>query len=87
MHIPYDSVCDILKKKIRMFLKPHYIESTYGSDLPFDECRNVKLQLADKEILISGITLKALRDLTAGKQKSTLLGMQSFLEPQPQNCK
>ena len=66
VHILYDSLYDILKKLMRRFLKPQAIESNYGSDLASVECRNLKLQLADKENLIGEITLKALRDLTAG---------------------
>ena len=39
------------------------------------ECRNVKLQLADKEILIGESILKTLRDIMADHQKRALIGM------------
>ena len=48
----------------RRFLKPQAIESKYGSDLASVEYRNVKLQLADKEILMGESMLEELRDLT-----------------------
>ena len=51
VHILYDSLCDIFKKCMR-FLKLQAIESKYESEYASVECRNVKLQLADKEILI-----------------------------------
>ena len=49
---------------MRKFLKPQAMESKNGSDLALVECRNVRLQLADKEILIGDSTLKALLRIT-----------------------
>ena len=63
---------------MRMFLKPRGVESRYGSDLASVECRNVKLQLANKEILIGKSALNSPRDLTPDQQKRALLGMQLF---------
>lgn len=41
-------------------------------------CKDVKLQLADKDIVIGDSTRKALRELSAEQQRHTMLGIHSF---------
>ena len=45
VQIMYDSLCDILLKLKRRFMKKHAIEKKYGCDLASVECKYVKLQL------------------------------------------
>ena len=75
MHILYDSLCDILKKLMGGFSNHRLLKASMDHDLASVECRNVQLQLANKEILIRESTLKALKDVTADQQKRALLGM------------
>ena len=63
---------------MRRFLKPQTTEKKYGTELPSIECTNMKLQLADKEMVIGDDTWKALNVLQAEKQKKSMLGMRSF---------
>ena len=78
VHILYDSLCDILVKILRRFLKPQTIDNKYGSDLTSIDC--VKYQVPDKEIVSGDTTRMALRDLTVHQQKGAYLGMRSFFE-------
>ena len=78
VHILYDSLCDILVKILRRFLKAETMDNKYGSDLTSIDC--AKYQLPDKEIVIGDTTRKALRDLTVDQQKGTYLGMRSFFK-------
>ena len=52
IHVVYDSLCDILLKLMRRFLKLQAAEKKYGAELASIECTNTKLQLADKEMVI-----------------------------------
>ena len=74
----YDSLCDILLKLMRRFLKAQATEKKYGADLASIECTNTKLQLADKEMVIGDGTWKALNALQVEKQKRSMLGVRSF---------
>ena len=78
VHILYDSLCDILVKILRRFLKAETMDNKYGSDLTSIDC--AKYQLPDKEIAIGDTRRKALRDLTVDQQKSAYLGMRSFFK-------
>ena len=78
VHILYDSLCDILNKLFRRFLKPQAMENKYGSDLASVDC--TKLQLSDNEIVLGDTTRKALKNLTADQQKGAFLGMRSFFK-------
>ena len=79
VHILYDSICDILKKLLRRFMKAEATEKRYGSDLMSVESTNLCHQLPDKELVIGHSTRQALSHLTSSEQKSALLGMRSFL--------
>ena len=76
VHILYDSLCDIIVKIPRRFLKAETMDNKYGSDLTSIDC--TKYQLPYKEIVIGDTTRKALRDLTVDQQKGAYLGMRSF---------
>ena len=45
--IMYDSMCDILVRLLRRFMKGQAVEKRYGSDLTSIECQDVKLQLPE----------------------------------------
>ena len=74
IHVVYDSLCDILLKLMRKFLKPQATEKEYGAELASIECTNSKLQLDDKEMVIGDGTWKALYALQVEKQKRSMLG-------------
>ena len=69
IHVVYDSLCDIPLKLMRRFLKPQATAKKYGTELASIECTNMKLQLADKEMVIGDGTWKGLNALQAEKQK------------------
>ena len=71
IHIMYDSMCDILVRLLRRFMKGQAVEKRYGSDLTSIECQDVKLQLPDKSIVIV--------KLTSEQQRQALLGICSFM--------
>ena len=48
----YDSMCDILAKLTRRFMKTQVLERKYGLDLAGIQCRDLKAQLADRGIVI-----------------------------------
>ena len=78
VHMLYDSMCDILAKLMRRFLKPQVLEKKYGVDLAGIECRDLKLQLADRDIVIGDNTRKALKELSPDQQRNVVLGICSF---------
>ena len=75
VHIMFDTLCDSLLKLMRRCMKITAIEQKYGSDLVFIDCKDVKLQLQDKNIVIGKNTRKALKELTAEQQKQVMLGI------------
>ena len=79
IHIMYDSMCDILVRLLRRFMKGQAVEKRYGSDLTSIECQDVKLQLPDKSIVIGKGAREALVKLTSEQQRQTLLGIHSFM--------
>ena len=78
IHIMYDSMCDILVRLLRRFMKGQAVEKRYGSDLTSIECQDVKLQLPDKSIVIGKGAREALVKLTSEQQRQALLGIRSF---------
>ena len=54
------------------------IDKKYGCDLASIECKDIELQLSDKDIVIGGDTRKALKDLSHDQQKYAMLGIWSF---------
>ena len=54
------------------------IDKKYGCDLASIECKNIELQLSDKDIVIGVDTRRALKDLSHDQQKYAMLGIQSF---------
>ena len=78
-HIMYDSMCDILVRLLRRFMKGQAVEKRYGSDLTSIECHDVKLQLPDKSIVIGKGAREALVKLTSEQQRQALLGIHSFM--------
>ena len=79
IHIMYDSMCDILVRLLRRFMKGQAVEKRYGSDLTSIECQDVKLQLPDKSIVIGKGAREALVKLTSEQQRQALLGICSFM--------
>ena len=79
IHIMYDSMCDILVRLLRRFMKGQAVEKRYGSDLISIECQDVKLQLPDKSIVIGKGAREALVKLTSEQQRQALLGICSFM--------
>ena len=79
IHIMYDSMCDILVRLLRRFMKGQAVEKRYGSDLTYIECQDVKLQLPDKSIVIGKGAREALVKLTSEQQRQALLGIHSFM--------
>ena len=66
---PLDSMCDILVRLLRRFMKGQAVEKRYGSDLTSIECQDVKLQLPDKSIVIGKGAREALVKLTSEQQR------------------
>ena len=79
IHIMYDSMCDILVRLLRRFMKGQAVEKRYGSDLTSIECQDVKLQLPDKSIVIGKGAREALVKLTSEQQRQALLGIRFFM--------
>ena len=79
IHIMYDSMCDILVRLLRRFIKGQAVEKRYGSDLTSIECQDVKLELPDKSIVIWKGAREALVKLTSEQQRQALLGIRSFM--------
>ena len=75
VHILYDNMCDILGKLMRRFMKTWALENKYGSDLSSIDCKEFKLQLGDKELVIPDATRKALKELTPDQCKHAMLGI------------
>ena len=59
-------------------MKEHAIEKKYGCDLASVECKDVKLQLQDKDLVIRSGTRRALKELTPDQQRHALLGICSL---------
>ena len=79
IHIMYGSMCDILVRLLRRFMKAQAVEKRYGSDLTSIECQDVKLQLPDKSIVIGKGAGEALVKLTSEQQRQALLGICSVM--------
>ena len=79
IHIMYDSMCDILVRLLRRFMKGQAVEKRYRSALTSIECQDVKLQLPDKSIVIGKGAREALVKLTSEQQRQALLGIRSFM--------
>ena len=58
-------------------MKTQVLERKYGLDLAGIQCRDLKAQLADRDIVIGDNTRKALRKLSPDQQKN-VLGIRSF---------
>ena len=80
VHILYDNMCDILGKLMRRFMKTQALENKYGSDLSSIDCKEFKLQLGDKELVIADATRKALKELAPDQCKHAMLGIHSFFQ-------
>ena len=76
--ILYDSICDVLAKLMRRFMKIAALEKKYGSELASIECKDVSLQLADKDVVIGDRARKGLDELPRDQQKNVMLGIRSF---------
>ena len=77
VHMLYDSMCDILAKLMRRFMKTQVFERKYGLDLAGIQCRDLKAQLADRDTVIGDNTRKALRKLLPDQQ-TNVPGICSF---------
>ena len=54
------------------------VDKKYGCDLASIECKDIELQLSDKDIVIGLDTRKALKDLSHDQQIYAVLGIWSF---------
>ena len=79
IHIQYESTCEILSKLLRRFVQSGEVDGKYGVALGSIDCKDVKLQLADKDIVIGDATRKALKELPPEQRRHTMLGIRSFL--------
>ena len=61
------------------------MDSKHGSSLASINCKDLKLQLADKDIVIGESTRKALRQLSPEQQRHTMLGICSFFSTATSN--
>ena len=52
VHVLYDSMCDLIAKLMRRFMKTEATERKYGLDLATIKCKDVTWQLADKDVVI-----------------------------------
>ena len=68
-------MCDVLAKLMRRFMKTQVFEKKYGSDLASVECKDLKLQLTDKDIVIGDSLRKALKELSSDQRRNTVLGI------------
>ena len=84
IHILYDSVCDVLAKLMRRFMKMAALEKKYGSELASIECKDVSLQLADKDVVIGDRARKGLDELPRDQKEvgrgKTKVGMKKEKE-------
>ena len=78
VHILYDTLCESLLKLLRRFMKADAVKGKYGSELVIIDCKDVKLQLQEDDLVIGTRTRKALKKLTSDQQKHFILGVQSF---------
>ena len=78
VHILYDTLSESLLKLLRRFMKPDAVEGKYGSELVTRDCKDVKLQLQEDDLVIGTRTRKALKKLTLGQQERFILGVRSF---------
>ena len=60
-------------------MQAHVIDKKFGSDLISIDCKSVKLQLQDKELVIGSNTRKVLKELPSDQQKHALLGICLFI--------
>ena len=79
-HLLYDSICDLLKRIMRRFMKSEALENVEGSSLAELNCKDASLQLEDKDVVIGDSTKKALKELTAEQQRQMMLGIRSFFQ-------
>ena len=56
VHVLYDSMCDLIAKLMRRFMKTEATERKYGLDLATIKCKDVTWQLADKDVVIGDRT-------------------------------
>ena len=58
VHIFYDSLCHIFLRLLRRFMVRSAIDKKYGCDWASIECKDIELQLSDKDIVIGLDTRK-----------------------------
>ena len=78
VHILYDTLCESLLKLLRRFMQADAVGRKYGSELVTIDCKDVKLQLQEDDLVIGTRTRKALKKLTSDQQKHLILGVRSF---------
>ena len=80
IHILYDSLCGVLMKLMRRFIQTTVLENVVGSELTKVNCKDVKLQLSDKDLNLGSSTRKALKELSPDQQRKAFLGMRAFFQ-------
>ena len=75
VNILYDTLCESLLKLMRRFMQADAVGQKYGSELVTIDCKDVKLQLQEDDLVIGTRTRKALKKLTFDQQKLFILGV------------
>ena len=78
VHILYDSMCDVLEKLMRRFMKMEELERKYGPELASIKCKDVNNHLADKDIVIGDEARKELSKLSDDQKRKVMLGVHRF---------
>ena len=71
-------LCYILAKLMRRCMNTQLLEKKYGSDLASIECKDLKIQLTDKDTVIGDHIREALKELSSDQQRNTMLGICLF---------
>ena len=66
-------------------MKPDAVEGKYGSQLVTIDCKGIKLQLQEDDLVIGTRTRKALKKLTLASRNALSLEFNHFMELLPVN--
>ena len=77
IHILYDRMCEILRKRMARFLKKESYDSCLGGDLVSIDC-GVKSQLSDSDIALGEATKMSIAKLKPDKRRAVFLSIRAF---------
>ena len=78
IHVLYDRICELLLKLMGRCLKQTAIKNAYGKDLVAIDCKDVKNQLPDQELVVGDEARRSLSSLDANRKKAVILGIRAF---------